>query len=306
MIIPIIISSIFIVGYNLYAATYKVTVSNYENSLLEKDKQIESMKSNVYMPIKSLNKGTSLNDEDFIQIECISDMDMSIYMSEEDFGKISVIDLPSGEPVLKSSLITEDIKADVREEEFSMFFLATNLREGDSIDLRIQFTNGEDYIVLSKKVIRSISLENNTVWLWLSEDEINRISSAIVDAYLHKGTRLYTVTYVEPNIQNPAVVTYPVNSHVKEVMLENPNILEEARQLLSNEQRVKLEERLQTVSEEVATDMESSLNIESDKRQQLIKEKTEPIEASLEVQETSEEDTVDSSRKENDSEYFND
>ena len=54
------------------------------------------------------------------------------------------------------------------------------------------------------------------------------MSSAVVDAFLHTGTMLYAVTYVAPDVQAAATVTYPANGYVQDLIQTNPNIIASA------------------------------------------------------------------------------
>lgn len=309
VLIKLVLSLVFVsfliyAGYKVYVITFKTTVETYQAQITALEDQDQQLKKNFWIPMSNVSKGSVLEQENFTEFTYKAEMDTSQFMDESDFGKIALCDLPSGEPVMKSSLLKEDVSDDVREEEFNMFFLATNLITGDVIDLRIQFTNGEDYIVLAKKRIRDINLGNNTLWIWLNEEEMNRISSAIVDAYLHKGTKLYTVTYVEPSIQEASKVTYPVNLSVREVMASNPNILAEAKNALAQEPRESLNERLNRISEEDAKDMANNITEDSNQRQQILEDEKEL------VQETDSEESIDNNGKDesenNDDTYFQD
>ena len=143
-----------------------------------------------------------------------------------------------------------------------MFYVPSNLRKGDVVDLRISFPNGEDYIVISKKSIKDLYIKQNTLWLWLNEIEIHRVQSAIIDAYLNSGTRLYVLKYVQPEMQEKAIPTYIVNQNVMDVMKDSPNIIQLAEQELAIEARNNLEKRLDIIEEKNMSMLESEINRE--------------------------------------------
>jgi len=178
------------------------------------------------------------------QKNIISDLEESLYITSQDFGKYSIRDLEPNIPIMCFSVAEEFLQSDIREQEFHFFQLPTYLDDSQYIDVRISFPNGEDYIVLTKKKVQKVNLETNTLWLWLSEKEILQISSATVDAYIQEGTTIYTTLYVEPSLQEAAIVTYPVNPSVLILIQNNPNIIEEAKGVLSIEARTALESRL--------------------------------------------------------------
>ena len=55
---------------------------------------------------------------------------------------------------------------------------------------------------------------DNLIRLHMTEEEILRMSSAIVDASLVEGSIPYAVQYVAPDIQKGAAKTYPANLEV--------------------------------------------------------------------------------------------
>lgn len=120
----------------------------------------------------------------------------------------------------------------------------TDQKESDCIDIRIMFPNGEDYLVLSKKTIRTLHLDESIFYITLSEEEILRLASATIDAYTISGTRIYTTRYIEPSIQDEAIPTYPVRSETIDLLNTDPNILEIAQQTLNLTARLDLEQRL--------------------------------------------------------------
>ncbi len=138
---------------------------------------------------------------------------------------------------------------DLRVYEIGHLLTQSILRKGDTVDVRISFPSGLDYIVLSKKVlVDKKKLEddalNELCIFHLNESEILRLSSALVDAYLHKGTYLYTTLYVSGGSQPPAEVTYPANEDVMALIEQDPNIVERAVVALEAQKRKQLSDSL--------------------------------------------------------------
>jgi len=67
----------------------------------------------------------------------------------------------------------------------------------------------------------------------LNEDEILTMSSAIVEAYMMTGSKLYAVTYTEAGNQEQATGTYYPSSTVVELMNSDPNITKKATEGLN-------------------------------------------------------------------------
>lgn len=88
---------------------------------------------------------------------------------------------------------------DLRTEEFTMINIPSDVIEGDYIDVRILFPTGEDFTVLVGKKVEKIT--NSTIFLNLTEDDTLTMGSAIVEAYMYEGTKLYATKYVDPSNQ---------------------------------------------------------------------------------------------------------
>lgn len=144
-------------------------------------------------------------------------------------GSIAKIDLTSG-TVLSTSMITsknETLTKDLREQEYSMIVLPTQLVAGDYIDIRLQLPDGGDYIVVSKKCVQKA--DDTTVWLKMNEEETLVMSNAIVEYYIMTGSKLYATKYTEPGTQEAATPTYVPNATVVDLINsqlkndDNPN-----------------------------------------------------------------------------------
>ncbi|QDY82862.1 flagellar biosynthesis protein FlgA [Paenibacillus polymyxa] len=165
------------------------------------------------------------------------------------------------ESVLTTAMITADepTPKDLRNRELKVVVLPSSLKSGDEVDIRIQFPTGQDYILLSKKKI--FRLEGSIVWVTMNEQEILSLSSAIVDAYLHKAS-IYALTYVEPQFQPKAIPTYPPNAQVLALMNSDPNLIRVAEQKLSKQLRDSLENAISSSNNVISTPMERSLSEE--------------------------------------------
>ena len=137
---------------------------------------------------------------------------------------VAKIDLTAGTILTQGMLNTngEKITDDLREQEYNMITLPSQLSVGDFIDIRLQLPNGGDYIVISKKQV--LKCDASTVWLNMYEEEIELMSNAIIEYYIMTGSKLYATTYIEPGIQTAAVGTYVPNQTVSTLIASNPNI----------------------------------------------------------------------------------
>jgi len=114
-------------------------------------------------------------------------------------GKIAKYNIPANIPLVNSMFGDEIVTIDERIQEVSSVMLPTGLVEGEFIDIKIKMASGLEYVVLPQIKVEKIF--GTTVWLYLNEEELYLLNSAIVDTYLSDGVTLYGVRYVDPTTQ---------------------------------------------------------------------------------------------------------
>ena len=137
---------------------------------------------------------------------------------------VAKIDLSAG-TILSSNMLTterETMTKDLREQEYNMIALPTDLSAGEYIDIRLQLPDGGDFIVVSKKCVQKVNA--TTVWLKMNEEDTLVMSNAIVEYYIMAGSKLYATTYTDPGTQEAATPTYTPNATVTALINGNPNI----------------------------------------------------------------------------------
>lgn len=151
---------------------------------------------------------------------------------------IAAVKIPKGSIITKDmilpkedSLAKEENKTQ-REVEYNMVTLPSELADEDTIDVRVSFPNGQDFVVLSKKTVKKA--DASTIWLKVNEDEILKMNSAIVESYLIEGAKLYAVNYSKPGLQPQINTTYPVNAEVARLLGNNPNIPQKIKSELNS------------------------------------------------------------------------
>ena len=172
---------------------------------------------------KTISSGTKISATDIITKNMSRDL-VPANATTQVIDGVAKIDLTAGTIVTTSMLNTsaEALTNDLREQEYNMISLPTNLSVGDFIDIRLQLPNGGDYIVISKKQV--LNCNSKSVWLNMYEEEIDLMSNAIIEYYIMTGSRLYATTYTEPGLQTAAVGTYVPNQSVAALIEANPNI----------------------------------------------------------------------------------
>ncbi|CAM2783590.1 SAF domain-containing protein [Paenibacillus sediminis] len=247
------IVALFFAGYIIYSLMHahniKESIRQQYEGEIEAMKQAEEQQRqslvDVWVPVRNMNSGEYIKQSDLqaIQLPRASVPDNRVLKREDLVGKVLKIELHKQTLITKSMIFAEEpTPADLRNRELSSIGLPSDLKNNDVIDIRIQFPTGQDYIVLSKKKIDKLA--SPTMWIQMNETEILLLSSALVDAYLHKAT-LYALTYVEPQMQDEAIPTYPANEEVQRLLNSDPNIVKKAEQYLSKQIREQLEDDLE-------------------------------------------------------------
>lgn len=140
------------------------------------------------------------------------------------------------EQKLLEEVYEAEITDDMRLHKYTFIKLTERMKKGDYVDIRISFPNGADFVLLSKKQIQDISIplenaEENALWLYVTEEEILRLSSAVVDAFLDDGCSVYAVQYIKDE-QKAAIMNYKVNDVVAQLIADDPNIVKKAENVL--------------------------------------------------------------------------
>lgn len=154
----------------------------------------------------------------------------------------------------KGELVADDLRKHV----YHFIEISEALSRGDYIDIRIQFPNGADYIVLSKKRVLDCSLydevaqTDNSLWIEVSEEEILSLSSAVVDAYFNDQAKIYAIQYISQD-QEKAIVTYPENDIVYALIGEDPNVVEKAITHMENRVRERVTAQIKEYSGQSVT-----------------------------------------------------
>lgn len=223
---------------------------NYGKQVVRLEQQVENNCRTIYVAGCHIASGTVIQKNMLEQKKAFTDLATSYFLQDGDIGKMSAVDIEKGSYMLHSMVLEEDIDASLREEEFGMLHLNSNLAENDFVDVRILYPTGENYTVLSKVRLRNLSLEKNDCFFWLKEEEILMMHSAIVDTYIHEGAKLYTAKYVKPSAQKASTVNYDPSAQVQELIRNNPNIVEVASKKLSVARRESMEKRIQQYLEQ--------------------------------------------------------
>jgi len=250
--------NMFLLGF-LLALVIMVAVVlylvNQMNGLKEEVAKLKNLQKQYLVASKDLESGQVVTfEEDFTTATVQTTVSPDQVITRDDFlekdangnpvmteegaelGKdvMLKVSVPAGTIVTKDMLIdTEDpITGTDRIQEYNMILLPSHLKNGDYVDIRMTLTNGQDYIVLSKK--RILGCTEKSIWMKVNETEMQILNSAIVDSYLISGAKLYAIPYIEAGTQPATTQTYVVNQAVANLLssMAGGDSVENARNLV--------------------------------------------------------------------------
>lgn len=244
----------------------------YKTLLSKAYSELDMNRREVYVASSDILAGDYITTDNVERKSIYSSQLPETYMEETEMGMVALVDISEGTHIVKNMLADSTISEELRELEYEVINISSNIANNDTVDVRIFYPNGESYVVLSKKVIRGFMPESVYCCLWLEEAEILRMSAAIVDAALYPGASLFMTKYIEPSIQEASVVTYTPSLAILNRLENDPNILIHCSQQLNREVRKALENRLaesmgmdiSKIQWEVDSDMITANPIESD------------------------------------------
>ncbi len=247
-----------------------------------KREQAEIVYKDVYVTTGAIVSGGTVNGNTAIQkVEAsvapnnaVTAANFATYITSATTSKIAI----EAGTILTTDMLNVDGKADtsdVRLQEYNMVILPTNLKEGDTIDIRLRLPSGEDYIVLADKYIEKAN--TNTIWLKVNEIEILTMSNAIVEAYIMEGSLFYATTYTDAGIQEGAIPTYVVSKNVENLIFSDKNVIAIAASALQerytdavrNHRNNLIDATLNNFSDSKDSNVQSGVEEEIQKRQSL-------------------------------------
>lgn len=245
----IIVAMICIVVIGSAAITTSIIMigqiqEEYEYMLNEARQEMDENKKSVFVAVSNINTGEILS-EDMVEERLVyTSQPIESYITKDELGKAVIIDIPEGTHIIKEMVAQNSVPSILREVEYDVIHVSSNIGASDYVDIRIFYPNGESFVVLSKKQLKGFQADMSICYLWVDEEELLRMSAAIVDAGLYQGSRLFMTKYIEPNIQKASVITYTPNISILSLIEHDPNIIDRCSQLLNKEVRKALENRL--------------------------------------------------------------
>ena len=249
MIVVIVLLALIICSFFEYSKIQDLKAAN-----IMYQTELSNNQQTVYVATDLINAGdivTDTGENANVEKQTVyTGLESYNYITESEMNTRAKVDIAAGVPVMYNMVTDVVVDNDTRDYEISVANLTTDQKENDVVDIRVIFPNGEDYVILSKKQITNLNLENCVFTSQLNEEEILRFASAIVDAYMTTGERIYTTRYVEENIQETSTPNYPVRETTIALINSDPNVVTKATETLNLEARLSLEQRLGTLTED--------------------------------------------------------
>lgn len=249
MIVVIVLLALIICSFFEYSKIQDLKAAN-----IMYQTELSNNQQTVYVATDLINAGdivTDTGENANVEKQTVyTGLESYNYITESKMNTRAKVDIAAGVPVMYNMVTDVVVDNDTRDYEISVANLTTDQKENDVVDIRVIFPNGEDYVILSKKQITNLNLENCVFTSQLNEEEILRFASAIVDAYMTTGARIYTTRYVEENIQETSTPNYPVRETTIALINSDPNVVTKATETLNLEARLSLEQRLGTLTED--------------------------------------------------------
>jgi hypothetical protein len=244
----IVCLTISVLLFRSFETDYSQEIAQLEQELADTKQILQQEMRQVPVVVNDHKAGDALAETDIALVNIpAASVPENVLNKEDIVGKYTKIDLPKNTAVTESMLFKNGVTADdMRNQEFTLIQLPAKLGPDQFVDVRIKFPTGEDYIVLSKKKVKDLS--GGLISYEMDEQEILMMSSAIVDAYINEAT-IYALSYVDPYMQDKAIVTYPPKDEVKKLIQSDPNIVKVATEQLESRKRTVLEMNLAAMSE---------------------------------------------------------
>ena len=262
--------------YDLYN---KNVTRQEEITALETERDRNS--KTAWITLTDIKQGEELIPDYNVELQQIYiGVDSSAFWRPDGETNIVTTDIAAGTPVFDTLVSTMDYENSSRDYEISVADLMTTQSDYDYVDIRIGYPDGSDYVVLAKKQIRDLNLSNCVFTSTLNESEIQRITSAILDAYLITGAHIYTTRYVEASLQEEAKANYPVKEATLAMLSKTNNVnieetLSVATMELNKQARRNLEERIGAITPEDAAAAATAWEEQRAKFQALVNEMLE-------------------------------
>ena len=225
-IIMIAVTSLLAIGLIVSILISSSNTKKYEEELANKDYYIEDLEWQltelgateiVYKLACNVNSGTAVKDTDLEAVEIpVGMVPGYIIDKEEIIGKYYKISYDAGTLLTHEMMYEVPLKTDDRILDIMCDRQPVGFKAGDIVDVRITFPDGQDYLLMHKKLVQDVY--GNAMRLVVDEKDILVYKSAEADwaRFVKNGkagtsVQIYCTMYVEAGIQS-AIRYYPIQT----------------------------------------------------------------------------------------------
>lgn len=137
-------------------------------------------------------------------------------------GRRYKTDLKEGTMLSAALVYPNDLTGDLRYLDIYLDELPIGIEEGKYIDVRFQFTLGQDFIALTHKEV--VMVNANIVTLVVSQADIYTVKSMELDRAYYPSSKIYGVEYIDGGVQSSADTYYPLRIETLTSMVQDPNL----------------------------------------------------------------------------------
>lgn len=231
------IPSCFIVAYCI------CHMNNYKQQLSKIKAETQGYEEvSVYVALRDVEKGEKISENDVRKLK-LRLMDKKPYQFKQSMLESDLINfddsvithsVKGGDIITSSMTINQrEFENDLRIHEFSGIQISSNAEKGCYVDIRIMLPDGEDFIIAGHKEV--VGIKDGNLLLYVTEEEILKMSSAYVDFSKYEDVNIYTTVYAS-DYQKSAIPDYPANIQVCQLGSWDPNLLQKVftEEILSN------------------------------------------------------------------------
>lgn len=133
--------------------------------------------------------------------------------------------LKKGDLLTESLAYPNDLKGDLRYIDLVCDQLPIGLKVGDYVDIRFQFSMGQDFIAMEHKEV--IAINGNVIKIVGDAGDVHTEKSMRTDKKYYVGCQIYALQYVDGGIQNSAKVFYPMRYEELNIIAQDPNLADD-------------------------------------------------------------------------------
>lgn len=233
-------TSVFIIHKN--KKTYRYMIDKSEDAINE-------MKKQVYAATDDIKKGDMITEDNIYLKEIIISKDCDIWIDEYYMNQLLEVDIPKDMLITKNMVMNDNIKSEgLREVYVNSINITPNINLNDYCDIRIDYPNGESYIILSKKQILNINEAYSACCMKLNQEEYHLFLSGITDCKEYDGSSLVITKYINTD-DTDSIITYQPSEESLALIYKE---IEEDKRIgkhYSTDERMMLKQRLKVYME---------------------------------------------------------